>query len=700
MRTFYITLAIGIFLSFLKVEAKDVTQYQLDSLYAELKEAAYPSDSIMVLYNIFDASSRSQQKQVARSLYSIAKRTNDIEVQLDILRNLGNIFLGNDSVQGIIISEAEKLPSGSEQKETLMFLRLLRVTTNSLMATPEQRHKFIGDVLNKYKNREDNLSAINQLEMLYTLCVYLDATIQGDLLEKYMEESAEKIDKLPFGLYAFKNMFYAHSALMYTKNQEYKKAVESDRKLLGIMDQLEKDYNDKGRVFKDFDRNRYICYRRMLYNYPALSKGEVENIMKRIWYLVSDNADLRADFQARPLAEAFYYMAVKDYVNATPMLVSLLDSDLGGNEYLRPRLQEMLCTAAEAIGDKELHATALKQYVDVLKKQIELKTQDRIRELQVIYEMDNLTRENERLEEVRALAELKHQKLIMIGVGVIGVILLIGVLVMFRLYRRARKLSKGLSKTNRELEKERNALKESEQQLIEARDKADSVSKMKGDFLDNMTHEVLEPLNAISGYTQLIVDSIGPDLQKSLEKYVKIVDMNCELLNTVVTDAISLSSLSKDTLSVVKQKVSVKKICNNALSSIEYAPKAGVKVIFLKEDAPDTFIDTDSTRVQQVLANLLHNGAKFTDFGNVTLDYYLDEENNTISFTVTDTGSGIPEGKEDAIFERFEKIDPHSQGLGIGLPIARQIAQLLGGDVVLDRNYHSGARFIFTIPVK
>ena len=117
-----------------------MTQYQLDSLYAELKEAAYPSDSIMVLYNIFDASSRTQQKQVARSLYSIAKRTNDIEVQLDILRNLGNIFLGNDSVQGIIISEAEKLPSGSEQKETLMFLRLLRVTTNSLMATPEQRH--------------------------------------------------------------------------------------------------------------------------------------------------------------------------------------------------------------------------------------------------------------------------------------------------------------------------------------------------------------------------------------------------------------------------------------------------------------------------------------------------------------------------------------------------------------------------------
>ncbi len=700
MRTFYITFIIVIVLPLFKLEARDVTQNQLDSLYAELKEAAYPNDSIMMLYNIFDASSRGEQKKLARNLYSIAKRTNDIEVQLDILRNLGNIYLGNDSAQSLIISEAEKLPSGPEQKETLMFLRLLRVTTNSLMATPEQRQRYMSETLNKYKNRDDNMSALNQLEMLYTLCVYLDAAIQGELLEKYMEESEEMIDKLPFGLYAFKNMFYAHSALMYTRSMHYEKAVEADRKLLGIMDDLEKEYNRHGRVFKDFDRNRYICYRRMLYNYPALSRGDIEKIMKRIWYLVSCNADLRADFQSRPLAEAFYYMAVKDFVKAKDILVSLLDCDLGGNEYLRPRLSEMLCTAAEATGDKELYTTALKKYVDILKNQIELKSQNRYRELQIIYEMDNLTRENERLEEVTALAELRHQKFIMIGVGVIGVMLLIGVLVMFRLYRRARKLSKGLSKTNLALENERNALRESERQLIDARDKADSVSKMKSDFLDNMTHEVLEPLNAISGYTQLIVDSIGPDLQKRLEKYVKIVDMNCELLNTVVTDAISLSSLSKDTLSIVKHKVSLNKICNDALSSIRYAPKPEVEVNFLKEGVSDITIETDPTRVQQVLANLLHNGAKFTDIGNVTLDYELDKKNNIISFTVTDTGSGIPEGKEDVIFERFEKVDPHSQGLGLGLSIARQIAQLLGGDVVLDKNYHRGAKFIFTLPLK
>ncbi|MDE6460867.1 MAG: HAMP domain-containing histidine kinase [Paramuribaculum sp.] len=700
MRTLYTTFIIGIILSFSQIEARDITQHQLDSLYAELKEAPYPNDSMMVLYNIFDASPRQQQKKLARSIYSIAKRTDNLEVQLDILRNLGNIYLGNDSAQSLIISEVEKLPAGPEQKETLMFLRLLKVTTNSLMATPDQRYKYMGEALNKYKNRNDNMTALNQIELLYTLCVYLDATAQGDLLEKYMKESEEKIDKLPFGLYAFQNMFYAHSALMYTRNQDYEKAVEADRKLLGIMDNLEKDYNKQGRVFKDFDRNRYICYRRMLYNYPALSIGEVEDIMRRIWYLVSCNAELRADFKGRPFAETFYYMAKKDYIKAKPMLVTLLESDLGGNEYLRPRLSEMLCSAAEATGDKELYIKALKNHVDILKQYAELKSQNRYRELQIIYEMDNLTRENERLEEETAKAELNHQKLLLVGVVVIGAILLLVTLLMFRMYRKARKLSKGLYKTNLALEKERNALRDSERQLIEARDKANSISKMKSDFLDNMTHEVLEPLNAISGYTQLIVDSLGPDLQKRLEKYVKIVEMNCELLNTVVTDAISLSSLSKDSLSIVRQRVSLNQICNDALSSIEYAPKPGVEVRFLKEGADDIIVDTDPTRVQQVLANLLHNGAKFTEIGNVTLDYELNDKANIISFTVTDTGSGIPAGKEDVIFERFEKVDSRSQGLGLGLSIARQIARLLGGDVVLDRNYHAGSRFIFTLPLK
>ena len=99
-----------------------------------------------------------------------------------------------------------------------------------------------------------------------------------------------------------------------------------------------------------------------------------------------------------------------------------------------------------------------------------------------------------------------------------------------------------------------------------------------------------------------------------------------------------------------------------------------------------------------MLLNLLGNAAKFTDEGSITLSYDSDPVAGTLSFAVTDTGIGIPEGKEQVIFQRFEKLDSHSQGSGLGLYICSLVARLLGGTVKVDTTYSKGARFIFTIP--
>ncbi len=127
---------------------------------------------------------------------------------------------------------------------------------------------------------------------------------------------------------------------------------------------------------------------------------------------------------------------------------------------------------------------------------------------------------------------------------------------------------------------------------------------------------------------------------------------------------------------------------------------SGVKLSFDPGDCrPDLIVDTDPRRVEQILFNLLQNATKFTSEGYITLSTLsIDADRSILSMTVTDTGTGVPRGMEDRIFERYEKGHPSAEGWGLGLSISRQIARLLGGDVVLDRSYNGGARFIFTLP--
>lgn len=130
------------------------------------------------------------------------------------------------------------------------------------------------------------------------------------------------------------------------------------------------------------------------------------------------------------------------------------------------------------------------------------------------------------------------------------------------------------------------------------------------------------------------------------------------------------------------------------------ALQPGVTISFEQENAPDVYITTDSRRVEQVLINLLSNAAKFTSEGTISLSYIIDRPNNSVTFAVSDTGIGIPEGKEEEIFDRFRKLDRTTQGSGLGLAICRMIADLLGGSVRVDTSHKGkGANFLFTIPI-
>lgn len=240
-------------------------------------------------------------------------------------------------------------------------------------------------------------------------------------------------------------------------------------------------------------------------------------------------------------------------------------------------------------------------------------------------------------------------------------------------------------------------LKEKNMELIEARKRAEMSDKMKSIFIQNMSHEIRTPLNAIVGFSQLM---LSPDMEldkEEREEFGNIIRTNSELLTTLVGDIISLSELESGRYKTNLHKVNVNRLCNNALTTVKHRCKTGVEMVFEKQLDDNYTITTDEQRVSQVLINYLTNAIKYTEKGSITISAKADEAEGIVTFSVTDTGIGIPLDKQKDIFERFMKLDDFHQGTGLGLNICSLIVEKLGGEVGIDPTYTNGSRFLLKL---
>ena len=220
-------------------------------------------------------------------------------------------------------------------------------------------------------------------------------------------------------------------------------------------------------------------------------------------------------------------------------------------------------------------------------------------------------------------------------------------------------------------------------------------------FVQNMSHEVRTPLNAIVGFSQLLSLPDGSFPAEEKEEFASHIVNNTKMLTMLLDDILNASAMDSDTYTFNYEDGEVHYMAESAISSAEHRLQPGVRMYYAPEDPAPFVLRTDPRRVQQVLINLLTNACKHTTAGEIKLASSLTETPGFVTYSVTDTGVGVPPEQAELIFERFTKLNDYVQGTGLGLSICRDIATRMGACVFLDTEHTGGgSRFVFAIPCK
>jgi PAS domain S-box-containing protein len=247
-------------------------------------------------------------------------------------------------------------------------------------------------------------------------------------------------------------------------------------------------------------------------------------------------------------------------------------------------------------------------------------------------------------------------------------------------------------------------IKETEIELLKAKEKAEESDRLKSAFLANMSHEIRTPMDGILGFADLLKE---PGLTGEMQQeYILIIEKSGVRMLNIINDIVDISKIEAGLMEVNIQESNINKQIEFIYTFFKpQVEEKGLHLLIKNTlSEKDAFIKSDSEKIYGILTNLVKNAMKFTEQGTIELGYTVKTENESaeLEFYVKDMGIGIPKDRQEAIFERFIQADVSdkmaSQGTGLGLSISKAYVEMLGGKIWVESEERKGSTFYFTLP--
>ena len=432
-----------------------------------------------------------------------------------------------------------------------------------------------------------------------------------------------------------------------------------------------------------------------LHKASALYYLKVRDFEKARQYVDSAEMQFRANPSMRlyvpglRFLKAEYYKTTGQYDEALRVVAESL-SDTSRNEtgYLRQTQMKELGDIYWLMGDVRRSAANYREYIHLSDSVRGQEIRNATDDFSGILEIARLQNETKELQLTLQRKRLRNTYLI---IGLLGFVLVLGGL----LFARVVKLNRRLKASEALVKAQNSHLVAAGEELRLAKESAERASRMKSDFIQNMSHEVRTPLNSVVGFSQVLASKFRDD--PAAAEYASIIVSSSMSLLRLVDDVLNVAYLDQAEELPRTDCTAMNDNCHDCVSKTLSQVRPGVTMIF-EPSTDDPVVHTNLKRVMQVLQHLLHNAAKFTVEGEIILTYDCLVAERLMRFTVTDTGPGIPPAEQEAVFERFVKLDAFSQGTGLGLPVCRMTALKLGGSLRIDASYTDGCRMILEVP--
>lgn len=509
-----------------------------------LSGARTATDSITLLYNIYDLSSGAAADSAAKQIYRVARANRYDEVALDILRDMAQVHSDNDSILARIQTIAEnEFPESNLQKETIIFVKIYRTYLETAYTPEKELKEKIRQIISRYGGSYST-DPYERLMQQFLQCIFISHETQGTLLNQYINALERQLRNIPRQSDKLTARLYRQKAYSYTVNSDYNRAVEADRKLLELYDKIERVNAAQGRPYRNLDRFRLGSLTRMLSNYPALNVGEADSIYLAINNIKAKNPSLQSDGKTDQ-AKIFVDMAHGNYAATLEPLRALAATELDHIE--RRHLLKQLMIAAENCGREDVLLEASASYARQIEAYIDSKMSECLRELQIIFDVDRL-RTDSVASELQIQNEVGHRRTLMLKIMVALAMTSAALLVTFIiLYRRFRRLSEHLKTANKRLITQHEELHARSEELRAAIAEATYAEQQKASFIRYISSTLLLPLHSLMEYSQKLIDSSRGDAKPFLQRFGEVVRENSEQLQNFAARLLRLSRQDHDT---------------------------------------------------------------------------------------------------------------------------------------------------------